>query len=381
MKLQEYMGKTLLRKAGVAVPEGRVAETPEEVRQVAREIGCPVAVKAQVLVGGRGKAGGIAVASTPDEAFSAAERIIGMDIKGLTVQKVLVEKGIDIQSEYYAGLAVDRSHGRFTLMLSSMGGIDIEEVARDHPSAIVKVPIDPGYGLLPFQVSAAMFRADFGGPVRDLGRIITGLAKMAADNDAMLAEINPLAVTKDGQTIAADCKVDVDDSSLYRHPDLAPFKEETAEDPIELYASRYDLPYVRLDGDIGVIGNGAGLVMMTLDIVRQVGGMPANFLDIGGGAKAEVVRKAIEIVLMDQKVGGIVMNIFGGITRGDEVAKGLVEAASTMNITVPIAIRLAGTRAEEGRALLESSTFTPAADVAAATRSVMAAIAGSGAAA
>jgi succinyl-CoA synthetase beta subunit len=374
MKLQEYMAKALLRAANVAVPAGQVAETPEEVRQIAREIGCPVAVKAQVLVGGRGKAGGIAVASTPDEAFQAAEKFIGMDIKGLTVQKVLVEKGIDIKSEYYAGLAIDRGRGCFTLMLSSMGGIDIEEVARDHPEAIVKMPIDPAYGLLPFQVSAAMYEAGFEGPVRDLAKIIAGLAQMASAEDAMLAEINPLAVTTDGHAVAADCKVDVDDSALYRHPDLAPFKEETAEDPIELYASRQDLPYVKLEGDIGVIGNGAGLVMMTLDIVRQVGGTPANFLDIGGGAKAEIVRKAIEIVLMDTKVKGIVMNIFGGITRGDEVAKGLLEAASTMDIRVPIAIRLAGTRAEEGRELLVGSAFTPAADVATATRSVMASI-------
>ncbi|HEV3310015.1 MAG TPA: ADP-forming succinate--CoA ligase subunit beta [Chloroflexota bacterium] len=374
MKLQEYMAKNLLRNSGVAVPEGEVADSPEAVRQIAREIGCPVAVKAQVLVGGRGKAGGIKVAATAEAAFEAAETIIGMDIKGLTVQKVLVEKGIDIGSEYYAALAVDRSRGCTVLMLSSLGGIDIEEVAHDHPEAIIKVPIDPAYGLLPFQVSAAMFRAGFDGPIRDLGKIVSGLARVAVESDAVLAEVNPLVVTTDGQALAADCKVDIDDSALYRHPELAPYKDETAEDPIELYAARQDLPYVRLDGDIGIIGNGAGLVMMTLDIVRQVGGVPANFLDIGGGAKAEVVRKAIEVVLMDDKVRGIVMNIFGGITRGDEVAKGLLEAASSMDIKVPIAIRLAGTRAEEGRALLEGSSFTPAADVATATRAVMFAV-------
>jgi succinyl-CoA synthetase beta subunit len=378
MKLQEYMAKGLLRASGAAVPEGRVADTPEEVRQIARDIGCPVGVKAQVLVGGRGKAGGIKVAATPDEAFDLAGQILGMDIKGLKVQKVLVEKGIEIDREYYAALVVDRAHGCMTLMLSSMGGIDIEEVARDHPEAILRVLIDPAYGLLPFQVSAAMYKAGFSGPIRDLGRIIAGLAKTASTNDAILAEINPLVVTRDGQALAADCKIDIDDSSLYRHPDLASFKDEAAEDPIELYASRQALPYVRLDGDIGIIGNGAGLVMMTLDIVRQVGGTPANFLDIGGGAKSEVVHKAIEVVLMDSKVRGIVMNIFGGITRGDEVAKGLLEAASTMDIKVPIAIRLAGTRAEEGRALLEGSSFTPAADVATATRAVMAAISQSG---
>lgn len=379
MKLQEYMAKGLLRKSGVPVPEGEVAETPEEVRQIAREIGCPVAVKAQVLVGGRGKAGGIKVASTPDEAFHIAEQIIGMNLKGLTVQKVLVEKGIQIESEYYAGLTVDRSRGCMTLMVSAMGGIDIEEVARDHPDAIIKVPIDPAFGLLPFQISSTIYTAGLKGPVRDLIKVISGLAAMAADNDAVLAEINPLAVTADGHALAADCKLDVDDSGLFRHPELVPYKEETAEDPIELYASRQDLPYVKLEGDIGIIGNGAGLVMMTLDIVRQVGGTPANFLDIGGGAKAEVVKKAIEVVLMDKKVRGIVMNIFGGITRGDEVAKGLLEAASTMDVQVPIAIRLAGTRSQEGLALLEGSSFTPAADVATATRSVMAAMGRSGA--
>lgn len=378
MKLQEYMAKGLLRSAGVEVPDGKVAETPGQARDISQELGYPVVIKAQVLVGGRGKAGGIKVATSSEEAHNLADQILGMDIKGLTVRKVLVEKGLDITSEYYAGLAVDRSEGRMAMILSALGGIDIEEVARDHPEAITKVWIDPGFGLLPFQVNSAMYAAGFEGPIRDLGRIIMGLASMGVEKDAMLAEINPLAVTSHGRAIAADCKVDVDDSSLFRHPDLFRYKEETADDPIELYASMHDLPYVRLDGNIGIIGNGAGLVMMTLDIVRQVGGVAANFLDIGGGARSEVVKKAIEIVLMDRKVQGIVMNIFGGITRGDEVAKGLLEAASGMDIGVPIAIRIAGTRAQEGRQLLEGSRFTPAVDVATAARAVIAQVEAAG---
>jgi succinyl-CoA synthetase beta subunit len=376
MKLQEYMAKGLLREAGVPVPPGKVAETPEEVRYIADEFGYPIAVKAQVLVGGRGKAGGIKVARTPQEAYDAGAQILGMDLKGLIVKKVLVEKGLEIESEFYAGLTVDRANSRTVLILSAMGGIDIEEVARDHPDAISKVGIDPAFGLLPFQVTSALFEAGFSGPMSEIAKIVSGLARMAADNDAVLAEINPLAVTKTGEAIAADCKVELDDSAMYRHPVLNQFKEETADDPLELYASQQGLPYVRLEGDIGIIGNGAGLVMMTLDIVRQVGGTPANFLDIGGGAKAEVVKKAIEVVLMDTKVKGIVMNIFGGITRGDEVAKGLLEASSTMDVRVPIAIRLAGTRAKEGLALLEGSKFKPASDVETAARSVLTAVGG-----
>jgi succinyl-CoA synthetase beta subunit len=258
------------------------------------------------------------------------------------------------------------------LMLSSMGGVDIEEVAADHPDAIVKRSIEPAFGLQAFQIRDAMFAAGFQpAAVKDLQKIIGGLYRVMTETDAMLAEVNPLAVTDDGRAIAADCKVDLDDNALFRHPDLAEHKTESIADPIELLASQEGLPYVKLDGNIGVIGNGAGLVMMTLDIIKSVGGQPANFLDIGGGAKAEIVRKAIEMVLMDPKVEGIVMNIFGGITRGDEVAKGLLAAASTIDIRVPMAIRLAGTREAEGRQLLEGSSFTPEPNVAAATVAVM----------
>jgi succinyl-CoA synthetase beta subunit len=365
------MGKELLRRAGVPVPAGEVAEAPEEAEDIARRLGA-VAIKAQVLVGGRGKAGGIKLARTPEEAREAASQILGMDLKGLTVEKVLVEQQVTIAREYYAGITLDRARHRFILMLSAMGGVEIEEVAASNPNAIIRTWIDPAFGLLGFQIRDAMFAAGFDqSTFRDLQRIIAGLYQVMVDSDALLAEINPLAVTADGRAIAADAKVDLDDNALYRHPDLAALKSESISDPIELYASQAGLPYVKLDGNIGVIGNGAGLVMMTLDVIKRVGGQPANFLDIGGGARAEVVRRAIEVVLMDPKVQGIVMNIFGGITRGDEVAKGLLEAASTLDIQVPIAIRLAGTREAEGRKLLEGSAFIPEPDVATATRAVM----------
>jgi succinyl-CoA synthetase beta subunit len=371
LKLQEYMGKDLLRGAGVPVPPGEVAETPDQAADIAARLG-PVAVKAQVLVGGRGKAGGIKLASTPDQAREAARQILGMNLKGLTVEKVLVEQQVEIAREYYAGITLDRAKHQFVLMLSSMGGVDIEEVAASNPDAIVKTWIDPAYGLMPFQIRSAMFGAGFErSAFRDLQRILSGLYRAMLDTDAMLAEINPLAIKAVGGAIAADAKFDLDDSALYRHPELAVMEAESISDPVERYASEHGVAYVKLDGNVGVIGNGAGLVMMTLDVIKQVGGRPANFLDIGGGAQAEVVRRAMEIVLKDSKVQGIVINIFGGITRGDEVARGLLEAASRLDIPVPVSIRLAGTREAEARQVLEGSQFTPAPDLVTATRSVL----------
>jgi len=371
VKLQEYMGKELLREAGVAVPPGEVCATPDEAEDVARRLG-PVAVKAQVLVGGRGKAGGIKLANTPQEAREAAAQILGMDLKGYTVEKVLVEQQQHISREYYAGITLDRAAHRFVLMLSSMGGVDIEEVAATNPEAIVKTWIDPGFGLLPFQVTDAMLRAGFeAAALRELQNILAGLYDVMIARDAMLAEINPLAITEEGKAIAADAKFDLDDNALFRHPEIAALESESINDPVERFASEKGVAYVKLDGDIGVIGNGAGLVMMTLDVIRQVGGRAANFLDIGGGARADKVRTAMEIVLRDPRVRGIVINIFGGITRGDEVAKGLLEAAGTMQIPVPVAIRLAGTREKEAREVLQGSQFTPAPDLVSATRSVL----------
>lgn len=371
MKLQEYMGKELLRQVGVPVPAGGVATTPDEAAEVARKLGS-VAVKAQVLVGGRGKAGGIKLANTPEEAGDAASRILGMDLKGLKVEKVLVEQQVSIVHEYYAGITLDRAKQSYILMLSSMGGIEIEDVAASNPDAIIRTRIDPAYGLMPFQIRDAMFAAGFElSAFKDLQKIIAGLYQVLVEKDGFLVEVNPLAVTDDGRAIAADAKIDLDDSALFRHPELAALQRESIGDPLEQIASEKGFAYVRLDGDIGIIGNGAGLVMMTLDVVKQVGGNPANFLDIGGGARADVVRNAIDVLLRDENVKGIVINIFGGITRGDEVAKGLLQVAGERDIPVPIAIRLAGTREAEARALLEGSAFTPAADLVAATRSVL----------
>lgn len=371
MKLQEYMAKDLLRRAGVPVPPGEVAATPEQAEEIARRLG-PVAIKAQVLVGGRGKAGGIKLANTPEEAREAASQILGMDLKGLIVEKVLVERQVKIAKEYYAGITLDRAQHSFTLMLSSMGGIEIEEVAASNPEAIIRTRIDPAFGLQPFQIVDAMFEAGFdAGAMRGLQQIIAGLYQVMEGTDGMLAEINPLAVTEDGEAIAADAKMDLDDNALFRHPELAALQGESEAGEAERYAAEQGMAYVPLDGNIGVIGNGAGLVMMTLDVIKSAGGDPANFLDIGGGAQGERVRRAMEIVLMDPKVEGIVINTFGGITRVDEVARGLLDAAKSMDIQVPVAIRLAGTREAEGRQVLEGSAFTPAPDLVTATRSVI----------
>ncbi len=374
MKLQEYMGKELLRAVGVPVPAGGVATNPEEAAEIARSLGS-VAIKAQVLVGGRGKAGGIKLANSPDEANQAARQILGMDLKGLRVEKVLVEQQVSIAQEYYAGITLDRANHSYILMLSSMGGIDIEDVAASNPDDIIRTWIDPAYGLLPFQIRDAMFAARFEqSAFKDLQNIIAGLYRVLVEKDGFLVEVNPLAITSEGRAIAADAKVDLDDSALFRHPELAALQSESIGDPLEQIASEKGFAYVRLDGDVGIIGNGAGLVMMTLDVVKQVGGNPANFLDIGGGARADVVRNAIDVLLRDENVKGIVINIFGGITRGDEVAKGLLQVASERDIPVPIAIRLAGTREAEARELLQGSAFTPAADLVTATRSVLAQI-------
>jgi succinyl-CoA synthetase beta subunit len=376
LKLQEYMGKDLLRGAGVPVPSGAVAETPEQAEEIARGMG-PVAVKAQVLVGGRGKAGGIKLANTPEEARHAASQILGMDLKGLTVHKVLVEEQQKIVKEYYAGITLDRSQHRFILMFSAMGGVDIEEVAATHPDAIVRTWIDPAYGLQTWQINETLFKAGVEpSAMKDIRAILSGLYRVMVQTAAMLAEINPLAIVESGRAIAADAKFDLDDSAVSRHPEFAAYGSESATDPIEAYAAEKGLTYVRLDGNVGIIGNGAGLVMMTLDVVKSVGGQPANFLDIGGGARAEVIRNAIEVVLRDPHVQGIVINVFGGITRGDEVAKGLLEAAKSLDLHLPVAIRLAGTNEEEGRAILQGSAFTPAADLVSATKSVLAQIGG-----
>jgi succinyl-CoA synthetase beta subunit len=313
-------------------------------------------------VGGRGKAGGIKLAESPDEAHAHAEAMLGKPLKGLIVERVLIEEALDIQQEYYISVTVDRTSKRVMMMASARGGIDIEEVAAENPEDIAKLSIDPSYGPMDFQLRDLIERAHFDASA---ARAITAIARQIYEvmlrTDASLVEINPLVVTGSGQVIAADAKFDVDDNALFRHKELAEFREMSEEDPIEAEAHRRGATYVRLDGDIGIIGNGAGLVMTTLDLVTRAGGRPANFLDIGGGAQADSVREAIEIVLMDSQVKGILFNIFGGITRGDEVAKGILAGTQALDIRVPIVVRMAGTRAEEGRKLLEGTNLVPAA--------------------
>ncbi len=357
MKIHEYQAKEIFARYGVPIPAGRVASTPEEVEQIARELGKRVVVKAQVHVGGRGKAGGIKLANTPEEARQVASQILGMNIKGLRVEKVLVEEAADIAQEYYLGITVDRAARRNVVMVSAAGGVDIEEVAATTPEKIAKEHIDPAVGLMDYQIRQLAYRAGFA-PVamRGAGAFLRALYKVYTELDCSLAEINPLVVTGDGKLIAADAKIVVDDNALYRQKELAAMREVAEENPIEVEARKRGLAYVHLDGDIGILGNGAGLVMTTLDVVQRAGGKPANFLDVGGGASADVVRNALEIVLLNDNVKAVLFNIFGGITRCDEVAKGIVDATSTVDINVPIVIRLVGTREEEGRQVLTQAS-------------------------
>ena len=358
MKLHEYQGKEVLRRFGVAVQDGEIAYTPDEARNIALKYGQAVVVKAQVHVGGRGKAGGVKFSPTPDSAFENAQKILGMDIKGLTVKKVLVTKAVDLDKgvEYYVGMIVDRNVQSYTLMVSKEGGMEIEEVAVDAPEAIIKFTVDPIAGLRPFEARAIALEAGLVGNLNKIADMMVRLSKAAFESDANLAEINPLFVDEKGDPLALDAKVDLDDNAIYRHPDLSHYRELEAEHPLEVEASNYGFAYVKLDGHIGVIGNGAGIVMTSLDVVNRVGGKPANFLDIGGGAKAEVVYNAVKLVLKDTDVKGILINIFGGITRADEVAKGVIRALEEGLLTKPVAMRVAGTAEEEAKALLSQLT-------------------------
>jgi succinyl-CoA synthetase beta subunit len=357
LDLYEYQGKELLRNHGVETLEGIVAETPEEARRAAESFGGTVAVKAQVLTGGRGKAGGIKVVRSPEEAASAAEQILGMDIRGHTVRRVLVEAGADIQTEMYLSVTVDREAKRPLILFSTEGGVDIEEVAEKNPEAIVRLHVDPLLGLLPYQVRELVFSAGLeGDAAKGIGKVLNDLYKAFEGLDASLVEINPLVVTADGRVLALDAKVTVDNSSLYRHGDIAELHDAEAADPQEQRAQEVGLQYVKLDGDVGILGNGAGLVMSTLDVVAQAGGEPANFCDVGGGADAEKISTALDIVTSNKQVRSVLFNIFGGITRGDEVARGLLSAIERTGINLPIVVRLDGTNAEEGRRILAENT-------------------------
>ena len=375
MKIHEYQAKDILARYGIPIQPGRVAHTPEEAEAIARELGGPVVIKAQVYVGGRGKAGGIQFADTPEQARAAAARVIGMDIKGLTVEKVLVVSKLDIQEEYYLGIILDRKSQAPVVMVSKEGGIDIEEVAATSPEKIIQQPIDMHWGLRPFEARDILALAGLPHQViAKGGAILAALARAFIESDASLAEINPLALTGDGQVQAADAKILLDDNGLFRQREYAAWAESEESNPLEFEAKQEGLTYVKLDGDIGIIGNGAGLVMTTLDMVARVGGKPANFLDIGGGAKAEVMRKALTFVARDPQVRGILVNIFGGITRGEEVAKGVIMAQADLPKGMPIVVRLSGTGAEEGKAMLKDAGLDWGKDMREAAQKIVAAV-------
>ena len=359
MKLLEYQAKEVLSSLGIAIPPGAVARTPDEAAAAAQKLG-PVAVKAQVPVGGRGKAGGIKLARTPQEARAAAEQIIGMDIKGFKVPLVYCEAALDIAREIYLGFTVDRDARANILMLSAKGGMDIEQVAEESPEAIARLYPNPWRGPLDFELSQLIFDAGLGELARPLASMIKKLYRAIPEYDALTAEINPLVVTASGDVIAGDAKLETDDNSSWRHKELeAKYGAVIEGDRYEVEAKKRGLTYVSLDGDVGIVGNGAGLCMGTLDLVQRAGGRPANFCDIGGGAKAEVVENALTVILMNPKVKGVVINVFGGITRGDEVAKGIVTARDHLKMKLPLVVRLSGTNEEEGRAILKQNGIEP----------------------
>jgi succinyl-CoA synthetase beta subunit len=358
MDLLEYQGKQLFAKHGVTVPDGRPASSVKEAVEAADELGYPVVIKAQVLIGGRGKAGGIKLATNPAEAEEHSQAILGMDIKGFTVHELYVEKASDIDEEYYAAILLDRSEKKPLAMLSRMGGMDVEEIAERDPNAIVRLHIDPLLGFQAFHGRRLAFEAGIAEDVvRPVGALLAKLYETFVAEDAVLVEVNPLLITKDRQVVALDSKFTVDGNALPRHPDTAAFRDPSAEDPQERLAKERGLTYVKLDGNVGILGNGAGLVMSTLDVVAQQGGKPANFLDAGGGSKAEAIVSAVEVILSDPKVTAVLFNIFGGITRGDEVARGLIEAFDQIDVKVPFVVRLDGTNDEEGRKLLADANL------------------------
>jgi succinyl-CoA synthetase beta subunit len=353
MDLLEYQGKQLFAKHAVPVPHGRPATTVSEAVEAAEELGYPVVVKAQVQIGGRGKAGGIKLASDRAEAVEHATAILGMDIRGFTVHELYIEKASEIDEEYYAAIVFDRSAKKPMAMLSRMGGMDVEEVAETDPEAMRMLHVDPLLGLQDFHGRRLAFESGIAGDViRPVGAMLAKLYDVFVREDATLVEVNPLLVTKSREVVALDAKVTVDDNALFRHPDVAEMRDVSAEDPQERMAKERGLTYVKLDGNVGILGNGAGLVMSTLDVVAQAGGKPANFLDAGGGSKADAITSAVEVILSDDKVSAVLFNIFGGITRCDEVAKGLIEAFEQVKPDVPFVVRLDGTNDEEGRRLL-----------------------------
>ncbi len=377
MKLHEYQSKQIFAKYGIPIPRGKVAITGEEARQIAKELGDRVVIKSQVLVGGRGKAGGIRLAKNPDEAEELATQVLAMEIKGLPVRKVLVDEAADIESEIYLGITNDRAARKPVIMASAAGGVDIEEVARQTPEKIVKVHIDPLLGLRDYQARDLAAGIDL---PRDLWKefvaIGRGLWQAYKECDATLAEINPLVITREKRLLALDGKMVLDDNALFRHLDLAEMRDLDVEAPGEIEARKYGLSFIKLDGQIGCMVNGAGLAMATMDIIKLYGGEPANFLDIGGGASSEKVAAALRILLRDPNVKAVLFNIFGGITRCDEVARGIVTALEEVKPQVPMVIRLVGTNAEEGRQILANAKMITATTLSEAAQKAVAAAQG-----
>ena len=384
MKIHEYQAKELLRRYRVPVPEGGVAKTAEAAEGLARELGGAVVVKAQIHAGGRGKGGGVKLAANAAEAGQAAGEIIGMQLvthqtgpQGQRVKQVLVEAASDIDNEYYLGITLDRAQSKLVVMASREGGVEIEEVAASSPEKILKETVEPGVGLRPFQATKLAFGLGFtGGQVRKASSFIISLFDAFQSADCSLAEINPLATTKAGEILALDAKINLDDNALGRHKELADLRDLDEEDPLEVEASEYDLNYIKLDGHIGCMVNGAGLAMATMDIIKLAGSEPANFLDVGGGASAETVQNGFRILLSDENVKAILINIFGGIVRCDRVAEGVIQARRNIDVKVPIVVRLAGTNADVAAEMLESSglDFTVAQGLQDAAEKVVAAI-------
>lgn len=362
MKLHEYQSKELFEKFGIVVPKGRVTADPAEAKKIAEELGGKTVVKAQVLMGGRGKAGGVKLFDKPEDAAAFTKELIGKRLvsvqnpTGMVVELVLVGEQIEIKEEYYLSVLLDRAAQKLVVMVSKEGGMDIEHVAATKPEAIVRLHVDPAWGLEDFAVREAVQAANIPAVAqRQMVSMIKALVKAYIESDADLVEVNPVALTPDGKLIAADAKVAIDDNALFRHAGYKEQADEAADDPLEAEAAALGIAYVRLGGDIGIIGNGAGLVMCSLDEVSAAGGKPANFLDVGGGAQAERVKTCVEIVLKDPNIKGLLINIFGGITRCDEVARGILAAFDQLDVKVPVVARIEGTAAEEGLKLLEDS--------------------------
>jgi succinyl-CoA synthetase beta subunit len=363
MKVHEYQAKEILRRYGVPTPRGVVVDTPDEARQAARELGGRVVVKAQIHAGGRGKGGGVKLAKDPDEAAELTRNMIGMTLvthqtgpEGRVVGKVLIEEALNIDKELYLGITLDRRLGMNVIMASAQGGMDIEEVAERDPNAIHREPVDSVLGVQPFQARQVAYALGLSGdPFKKCVDFMQKLMRAFIETDAALAEINPLLVTKEGDVLALDCKMSFDDNALFRHKDIVAMRDVNEEDPLEVEASKYGLNYIKLDGNVGCMVNGAGLAMATMDIVKLAGGEPANFLDVGGGASAEQVKNAFRIILSDKNVKAILINIFGGIMRGDRIAEGVVSASREIGLPVPVVVRLEGTNVELGKEILAKS--------------------------